>query len=146
MMVDGRPFQACANSKQCEQLLSRQKADGWLNDGPLLVYRASTTSCEMTVLPVKLSSEGYGFALPASAHVSVLRELNTAIVQLSERSILAKLESTYFVNDCITEEGAGVVDAEAVDSHTIAELGGLFVLLGVFMVAAVLIRFLRLYW
>lgn len=100
----------------------------------------------MTVLPVKLSSEGYGFALPASARVSVLRELNTAIVQLSERSILAKLESAYFVDDCLAEEGAGVVGADSIDPHTITELSGLFILLGVFMVGAVLIRCLRLYW
>lgn len=100
----------------------------------------------MTVVPIKLLSGGYGFALPAATRVSVLRELNTAIVQLSERSILAKLESNYFVDDCLIDEEGGVVGPDAIDSHTIAELSGLFILLGVFMVGAVLIRCLRLNW
>lgn len=100
----------------------------------------------MSVLPVKLSSEGFGFALPSSAHESVLRELNTAILQLSERGLLSKLESTYFVEDCLDEDDGGVVGGESVTSHTIAELSGLFILLGVLMAGAVLIRFIRWYW
>lgn len=131
---------------ECEKLLFRLQADAWLSDGPLLTYRTGTTSCDMSVIPIKLSSEGFGFALPSTTHVSVLRELNTAIVQLSERSILAKLESTYFVEECLTEEGGGVVGTESIDSHTITELSGLFILLGVFMAGAVLIRCVRLYW
>jgi len=99
------------------------------------------------VVPVQLTQEGFGFALPASARVSVLRELNTALMQLSERSILSRLKATYFVNDCLEQEsGGGGVAAEAIDSHTITELSGLFILLGVFMAGAVLIRLLRLYW
>lgn len=100
----------------------------------------------MTVVPVKLLSGGYGFALPASTRVSVLRELNTAIVQLSERSTLVKLESNYFVDECLIDTEEGIVSADTIDSHTIAELSGLFILLGVFMVGAVLIRCLRLNW
>lgn len=136
----------CTTPEECEKLLFRLQADAWLSDGPLLTYRTGTTSCDMSVIPIKLSSEGFGFALPSTTHVSVLRELNTAIVQLSERSILAKLESTYFVEECLTEEGGGVVGTESIDSHTITELSGLFILLGVFMAGAVLIRCVRLYW
>ena len=109
-------------------------------------YRAGTTSCNLSVVPVQLTQEGFGFALPASARVSVLRELNTALMQLSERSILSRLKATYFVNDCLEQESGGGVAAEAIDSHTITELSGLFILLGVFMAGAVLIRLLRLYW
>lgn len=100
----------------------------------------------MSVIPVKLSSEGFGFALPSSTHVSVLRELNTAIVQLSERGLLSKLEVNYFVEECLGEDGGGVVGTETIDSHTVTELSGLFILLGVFMAGAVMIRCFRLYW
>lgn len=115
---------------------------------PLLFpqYRTGTTSCLMRVIPIQLLSGGYGFALPAGTRVSVLRELDTAIVQLSERSILAKLESSYFVDNCTVDLEGKVVRADAVESHTITELSGLFILLGVFMVGAVLIRCLRVYW
>lgn len=101
----------------------------------------------MAVLPVKLSSEGFGFALPSTTHESVLRELNTAILELSKRRLLVKLESTYFVEECL-DEGDGVVvgGGESITSHTIAELSGLFILLGVFMVGAVLVRCIRRYW
>jgi len=110
-------------------------------------YRTRTTSCNLSVVPVRLTQEGFGFALPASAPVSVLRELNTALMQLSEKSVLARVKATYFTNDCLEQEsGVGEVAAEAADSHTITELSGLFILLGVFMAGAVLIRLLRLYW
>ena len=109
-------------------------------------YRTGTTSCNLSVVPVQLTQEGYGFVLPAPARVSVLRELNTAILQLSEKSILARLKATYFVDDCLDQETGEGVEAEAITSHTIIELSGLFILLGVFMVCAVLLRLLRFYW
>ncbi|GAB0493841.1 hypothetical protein MMPV_005127 [Pyropia vietnamensis] len=142
----GKAYLTCRTPDECEELLSVFKADAWLSDGPLLVYRTGTTSCDMSVIPVKLSSEGFGFALPSSTHVSVLRELNTAIVQLSERGLLSKLEATYFVEECLGEGDGGIVDTETIDSHTVTELSGLFILLGVFMAGAVMIRCLRLYW
>eukprot|EP00903_Cladosiphon_okamuranus_P014086 g13093.t1 len=127
---------ACYSVEECFALVENGTCKATVVDFVAAQYRVADEYCGLDILPDTFNDEHFGLVLPKES--PFLSELETAMLELQEDGIITKISERYFdTSRCAYLEA--YEDASATSQNlTLFELAGVFMVLGMFVVASLI--------
>eukprot|EP00752_Nemacystus_decipiens_P004321 g3946.t1 len=128
---------ACYTLEECFDLVTNGTCKATLVDSVTAQYRVADEYCGLDILPDTFNDEHYGLVLPKDS--PFLKEFETAMLELQEDGVITEIAEHYFDSSrCAYLEA--YEDASATSQNlTLVDLGGVFLVLGIFVAVSLLV-------